>query len=92
MNAKLPSPISIIVAVDGSEYARAATHFLCDLALPAGSEVTVLAVLTPRQTPGQAALLAALDGAQRLLEHNEVKVYTGLLHGHPAEALAQYAR
>ncbi len=92
MNAKSSSPITIVVAVDGSEHARAATHLVCDLPLPAGSEINVLAVLTPRHTPGRAALLAALDEAQALLQLNGVKVYTGLLHGHPAEALAQYAQ
>jgi nucleotide-binding universal stress UspA family protein len=92
MNAELSGPKSFVVAVDGSEHALAATHLLGDLPLPAGSEVTVLAVLTPRHTPGRAALLAALDEAQRLLKHNGLKINTRLLDGQPAEALAQYAQ
>jgi nucleotide-binding universal stress UspA family protein len=92
MNAKTFVPMTIVVAVDGSEHARAATQFVCDLPLSAGSEVTVLAVLSPRHTPGRAELLPAVDEAQALLQHDGVKVHTGLLHGHPAEALAQYAQ
>ncbi len=90
MNPTSSTFIRIILAVDSSEHARAAARFVCDLPLPSGSEVTVLAVLTPRHTPGRVALLAALDEARALLPHGGVKVQTGLLHGHPAEALTDY--
>ncbi|MEK7323948.1 MAG: universal stress protein [Chloroflexota bacterium] len=70
----------------------AAAHLIRDLPLPAGSEVTALAVLTPRHTPSRAALLAALDGAHAiLLKGDGVEARTGLLHGHPAEELTNYA-
>jgi nucleotide-binding universal stress UspA family protein len=81
----------IILAVDGSEHSLAASLLIRDLPFPQGSSVTALAVLTPLQTPGRAALMAALDKTQSLLESGNFDVKTGLLHGHPAEELAKFA-
>ena len=81
----------IILAVDGSEHSLAATLLVRDLPLPPGSSVTALAVLTPLQTPGRAALMAALDKAQSILGSGDFEVMVGLLHGHPAEELARFA-
>jgi nucleotide-binding universal stress UspA family protein len=80
-----------MLAVDGSEHSLAAAHLIRDLPLPPNSEVTALAVLTPRHTPGRAALLAALDEVHAILLSKEVDAKTGLLHGHPAEELTNFA-
>lgn len=89
------SPMKIHLAVDGSEHSKAAAQLIHDLPLPPGSEVTALAVLTLRHTPGRAALLAALDEAHTTLlaasVESRVEVKTGLLHGHPAQELTNFA-
>lgn len=91
VTSQVYSPRNILLAVDGSENSLAAAHFIRDLSLPPGSSVTVVAVLTLRQTPGRPALLVAFEKAQATLQGNGVQVTTGLLHGHPAEALMDCA-
>jgi len=94
MTNQTPRPaMKTHLAVDGSEHSLAAAHLIHDLPLPPGSEVTAVAVLTPRHTPGRAALLAALDEAHTLLLTKDlaVDVKTGLLHGHPAQELTNFA-
>lgn len=84
------SPIEILVAVDGSEHSTAATHLIGDLPLPPGSEVTVLGVVTPRRSPTR-ELMTALDEPIMYLQGKGIQVKTGLLHGHPTEALVDFA-
>jgi nucleotide-binding universal stress UspA family protein len=91
----LPSrtPLRIELAIDGSAHSYAAAQLIHDLALPPKSVVMALGVLTPRNTPGRAALQEALERAQAILGQREgVCVETGLLHGQPAEALARFAQ
>lgn len=88
---KLHSPLNIVLAVDGSEHSLAAAQLIRDLPLPPGSQVTALAVLTTRQTPGQAALLAALDQVRTILQDAPTAIESVLLHGHPAEELTTFA-
>ncbi len=88
---KLHSALNIVLAVDGSEHSLAAAQLVRDLPLPPGSRVTALAVLSARQTPGQAALLAALDQVRTILQDTPTTVESVLLHGHPAEELTKFA-
>lgn len=92
---QLQRPMHIYLAVDGSEHALAAVDLLLDLPInqsrEAGSTITALAVLTIRHTVSRADLLAALDQAQNLLQATGVEVTTGMLYGHPAQALAEFA-
>jgi len=88
---KICSPMKIHLAVDGSEHSFAAAQFIHDLPLLSDSEVTALGVLTPRNTPSQSLLLAALDGVQKIFQESSVEVRCELLHGNPAEALTKYA-
>jgi nucleotide-binding universal stress UspA family protein len=92
MSAKSFLPVHIVLAVDGSDHARAAARLICDLPLLPDSEITALAVLTDRHLPGRATLLAALDEARRLLPHRGLHVRTELVPGHPAEVLTRFAR
>jgi nucleotide-binding universal stress UspA family protein len=85
------SPIAIQLAVDGSEHSLAATHLIGDLPLPPGSQVTALGVLTPRRSPGKVALMAALDDVKMHLQAKGIQMFTGLLYGHPAAALIDFA-
>jgi nucleotide-binding universal stress UspA family protein len=83
--------MEIFLAIDGSEHSLAGARLIHDLPLPANSNVTLLGVLTPRQSPGRAALLQASDKAKRILEGSGAETKSGLLHGHPAEALTDFA-
>ena len=85
------SPIAIQLAVDGSEHSIAATHLIGDLPLPPESQVTALGVLTPRRSPGRAALMVALEDVKRHLQAKGIQVFTSWLHGHPAAALIDFA-
>jgi nucleotide-binding universal stress UspA family protein len=91
VTAQRQTPMNIHLAVDGSEHSLAAAQLRCDLPLPPGSSVTALGVLTPQHTPHKHFLLAALDQVQATLQGAQVEVKTGLLHGHPAEALLEFA-
>jgi nucleotide-binding universal stress UspA family protein len=91
MPIQIHRPLQIILGVDGSENSLAAAHMLKDLPLPGGSTITALGVLTLAHTVSRSKLLAALDQAKEQLKSNEVRVDTGILHGHPAAAIVQYA-
>ena len=92
MNAqKVYSPLTIHLAVDGSDHSIAAAQFIRDLPLPQGSKVVALGVLSRRHTPSQYLLLGALDETQRILSDNKAHVSTGLLHGNPDEVLTDFA-
>lgn len=84
------TPMKIHIAVDGSEHAFAAAQFVHDLALPSGSEVTALGVLTPRQKHRKHLLLATLEEIKAIVARSGVRVETGLLHGAPAVALRDF--
>jgi nucleotide-binding universal stress UspA family protein len=84
-------PLSVHLAVDGSEHSLAAARLIRELPLPPGSEVVVLSVLTPRYSPGRSVLMAASDQVRELLEDSGYAIKHGLLHGHPAEELTNFA-
>lgn len=84
-------PFNILLGVDGSEHAVAAAQLIHALPLPPGSEVTAVAVHTPRHSSRQSLLLAALDEVQTIVQPSGVKVMAGLLHGHPAHEIVDYA-
>jgi nucleotide-binding universal stress UspA family protein len=84
-------PLSIFLAVDGSEQSRVATEILCSLPLPKRTQVIALAVLDTPHTPRRQLLLAALADTQEILNQHGLTSEVGLLHGNPAEALTSYA-
>lgn len=81
----------IFLAIDGSDHAQIATEYLCSLPLPKGARIVALAVLDTPHTPRRQLLLAALEHTQGYLKSRGFECDTGLLHGHPAEALSFYA-
>jgi nucleotide-binding universal stress UspA family protein len=83
--------LDIILAVDGSEHSFAAAHLLHDLPLAAGSSITALAVLVPRDASSHAQLEEALEHTRELLEGEDITIKTELLTGYPASELAEYA-
>lgn len=84
-------PLTIHLAVDGSEHSIAAAQFIRDLPLPQGSKVVALGVLSRRHTPSRYLLLAALDDAHQILQDSHAHVSSGLLHGNPDERLTDFA-
>lgn len=84
-------PHNILLAIDGSKHSQSAIDLLCNIPLAADSTVTALAVLDTPHTLRRSLLTVALEDAQTRLQGRGFTVNTGLLHGHPAEALANYA-
>jgi len=89
--SKVHTALRILLAIDGSEHSLAGAELIRNLPLAAGSQIMAMAVLTPRHTPGRAALQSALDKTQTILNMPTARVDTGFLHGHPAEELARFA-
>ena len=90
MNDEIPKAFRIQVAVDGSEHSMAAVQLVRDLQLPAGSEITLLGVLTPGRPPGQSRLQAAFAEAEKTLKEKPVETKSILLRGHPAQRIIEY--
>jgi len=86
-----PQPFHLMLAVDGSEHSTAALSLLADLALPPGSRVTVVSVLTRRHTPDEAGMKVILAQACKQIEPLKLDVHSWLLSGHPAEELTRLA-
>jgi nucleotide-binding universal stress UspA family protein len=82
---------NIIFAIDGSEHSNAALNLLFDLELHKQCLVTALSVLDTPHTPRRQFLLAALEHSRKQLTDKNINIKTGILHGHPAQALIEYA-
>jgi nucleotide-binding universal stress UspA family protein len=92
MDAQLnPKIMRILLAVDGSEHSHAAARLVRDLPLPAGSEVTVIAVLMPRDASNAAVLESVLRDVEQMLAGTASDVRSELLTGYPAEQISEYA-
>lgn len=89
---KTIEPLKIIIGVDGSEDSLAATKLISDLKLPKDSMVTLLGVQTRFESPGRSTLLTAHEKAEVILKQADLAVKTGVLHGHPAPELAEFAK
>jgi nucleotide-binding universal stress UspA family protein len=85
------APSDILLAVDGSEHAQAATSLLNDMVGEFDCRITIIAVLDTPHTPRRQLLLNALQQAQEALQKTGREVICGLLHGHPAAAICDYA-
>lgn len=81
----------LMLAIDGSEHARAAARLLAELPCAQQCQVHAVAVLIPRQAQNHAALEAALENVDGLLCRQGLHVETELLTGYPAEQLVQAA-
>ena len=92
MNAPEALPIhKIMLAIDGSEHALAAADFTRSLPMTAGTKVTIVAVLIPREASSKSwALMDALDRTRTLLQ-DRCGVETIMLTGSPAEELITFA-
>ena len=82
---------SLFLAVDGSEYSRIAAELICTLPIAQNSKVIALAVLDTPHTLRRQLLLDALSQIEVCFNKKGIPIETGLLHGHPAYALASFA-
>jgi nucleotide-binding universal stress UspA family protein len=90
MNRQVPAPFRIQLAIDGSEYAIAATERVRDLLLPPGSQITILGVVTPGRPPDEGTLQTAMVKAEESLAGSGAETQTILLHGIAAKKLIEY--
>ncbi|NJD59312.1 MAG: hypothetical protein C3F13_14265 [Anaerolineales bacterium] len=81
----------IILAVDGSEHSMVATRYLTNLPISPSCKICVLTVLDTPHTPRRQLLLAALEQACDILREKHTDIEYGLLHGHPAASLVDFA-
>ena len=84
-------PLNILIADDGSVHSQAAMRLACDLPLPPGSQLTLLAVLSTREGAQTAARRRALDASRKFLEHPQRSVQAHLVIGVAADTIVQYA-
>lgn len=86
------SPRYLLLAVDGSEHAKAATQLVQDLPLPDDCQIHIISVLIPRNAQHHVILTHVLEQTQGLLQHSlPNQIETRLLTGYPAEQIVAYA-
>jgi nucleotide-binding universal stress UspA family protein len=86
------SPRHLLLAVDGSEHAKAATQFIRDLPLPQDCQIRIISVLIPRNAQHYSLLKTVLERTQAVLQEKLTnKIELELLTGYPAEEIATYA-
>jgi nucleotide-binding universal stress UspA family protein len=85
------APSDVLLAVDGSEHAQAATSLLNDMVGELKCRITIIAVLDTPHTPRRQLLLDAIQQAQEALQKPGREVICGLLHGNAAAAICDYA-
>jgi len=82
----------ILLAVDGSEHAYAATQLVRSLPLPTDCRISVITVLIPRYAQQFSILEQVLAQTKSLLaEQLPNPIHTELITGDPAEEIAAYA-
>ena len=82
---------NVILAVDGSEHAHAATLLLDNMVGESDCTITIIAVLDTPHTPRRQLLLDAIQQSRAILQRKGRDVICGLLHGNPAAAICDYS-
>lgn len=82
----------LLLAVDGSEHANAATRLVRDLPLPTDCQINIISVLIPRNAQHHDILEEVLRKSKAMLqERHPNQIQTKLLTGYPAEQIVAYA-
>jgi len=92
MSNTLQHPKNIILAVDGSENSLIAATLIRDLPLLPDTQITNISVVPSRFTDNQSVHRALLDESIKFFEKANIKTNIQLLHGHPAEAIINFAK
>jgi len=83
---------NLLLAVDGSEHANAASKFVRDLPLPVDCQISVISVLIPRNVQQHTIIENILERTQTLLQEKITNpIRTELITGYPAEEIVSYA-
>ena len=86
------APRRLLLAVDGSEHAKAATQLVQDLPLPEDCQIHIISVLIPRNAQYHTVLEQVLEHTRILLQqHHPGQVQTHLLTGYPSEQILAFA-
>jgi nucleotide-binding universal stress UspA family protein len=91
MNAEPKTCGKILLADDGSEFARAAAEFVGSLPLSPNCRVTVLRVFGSQQATELGLLEDALEKTCAYLKGRGVQVESELLLGSPAQVITEYS-
>ena len=87
-----PPTRNLLLAVDGSDHASAATQFVCELPLPENCQINIISVLIPRNAQYHVVLEEVLlRTMEHLREHHANQIYTHLLTGYPDEQIVGFA-
>ena len=82
----------ILLAVDGSAHAHAASQFVRELPLPDNCQIDIVSVLIPRNAQYHVVLEEVLESTQNELQaHSATHINTHLLTGYPAEQIVAFA-
>ena len=84
-------PYRILFAEDGSEHSKAALQLIGQLALPSGSHLIVLAVLSQPEAPNAWAMKNVLDMTCELLHDLPLEIEPLLRAGIPAKVIIEHA-
>ncbi|MBE0409714.1 MAG: universal stress protein, partial [Anaerolineales bacterium] len=84
-------PISVLIANDGSEHSQAARQLVCDLPLPASSNISLVSVVSSRKVSNLAYFAVGMEKIENQFHKKGFKVDTDLLVGHPAKTLVDFA-
>lgn len=91
MNAQAKFCGTILLADDGSEFARAAVEFVGQLPLAADCRVQVLRVFSSQQATELSSLEDALNHTCEYFRQRGFQVASDLVLGAPAQVIAEYA-
>ena len=83
---------NLLLAVDGSTHANAATQFVCEVSIPKSCHIHIISVLIPRNAQYHVVLENILETTkEQLAETQPNQIHTQLLTGNPAEQIVAYA-
>jgi len=83
---------NLLLAVDGSDHAKAAVHFVQGLPLPENCQINIISVLIPRNAQVHVFLEEVLAHTkEQLQERFANQIQTHLLTGYPAEQIVAFA-
>ena len=91
MCAEKKYPKNILLAVDGSEHAYAASELIIRLPLTANCTIHTISVLIPRLAQLSATLTQVLKHTEQTLHQSQASVHSQLLTGDPGEIINTYA-
>jgi len=88
----LKEPCHVLLAIDGSEHAYAASALLQDLPLPKACSIQAISVFYPRDAGNLYFFTKPLTEIQKVFENKGIPISTDVLAGSPAEVIIETAK